>query len=71
MTFRIVFSWKSGKHMPLVSRPFSINTYCLSKLWFRSSSVDMREGDISAITSKVKSYCYQDLLLKPSEVTLF
>ena len=28
-------SWKSGKFMPLVSRPFSINTYCLSKVWFR------------------------------------
>ena len=64
-------AWKSGKHMPLVSRPYSLNTYCLSKLWFRTCSVDLREGDISAITSKVKSYCYQDLLLKPSEVTLF
>ena len=64
-------AWKSGKHMPLVSRQYSLNTYCLSKPWFRTCSVDLREGDISAITSKVKSYCYQDLLLKPSEVTLF
>ena len=64
-------AWKSGKHMPLVARPYSLNTYCLSKLWFRTCSVDLREGDIAAITSKVKSYLYQDLLLKPSEVTLF
>ena len=57
--------------MPLVSRPFSINTYCLSKVWFRTSSVDLRAGDITAITSKIKSYCYQDLYQKPSEVLLF
>ena len=64
-------SWKSGKFMPLVSRPFSINTYCTSKLWFRTGSVDLRAGDITAITSKLKSYCYQDLFQKPSEVLLY
>ena len=68
---KCIGSWKSGKFMPLVSRPFSLNTYCLSKLWFRTSTVDMRVGDIKAITSKVKSYCYQDLYQKPSEVLLF
>ena len=66
-----VGAWKSGKHLPLVSRPYSLNTYCMSKVWFRTSSVDMREGDITAITSRAKSYCYQDLLQKPSEVVLF
>ena len=55
----------------MVARPFSINTYCLSKVWFRTSSLDLREGDIAAITSKAKSYIYPDLLQKPSEVTLF
>ena len=64
-------SWKSGKFMPLVSRPFSINTYCTSKVWFRTGSVDLRVGDVTAITSKLKSYCYQDLLQKPSEVLLY
>ena len=64
-------SWKSGKFMPLVSSPFSINTYCTSKLWFRTGSVDLRAGDITAITSKLKSYCYQDLFQKPSEVLLY
>ena len=66
-----ISSWKSGKFMPLVCRPFSLNTYCLSKVWFRTSSVDMRAGDITAITSKIKSYCYQDLYQKPSEVLLY
>ena len=64
-------AWKSGKHLDLVSRPYSLNTYCLSKVWLRACSIDMREGDITNITSKIKSYCYQDLLQKPSEVTLF
>ena len=43
-------SWKAGKLMPLVSSPFSINTYCTSKVWFRSGSVDLRVGDVTAIT---------------------
>ena len=68
---RCIGSWKSGKFMPLVSRPFSINTYCLSKVWFKAGSVDLRVGDVTAITSKVKSYCYQDLYQKPSEVLLY
>ena len=57
--------------MPIACRPFSVNTYCLRKVWFRTSSVDLREGDIKAITSRVKSYCYQDLFQKPSEVLLY
>ena len=64
-------SWKSGKFMPLVCRPFSINTYCLSKVWFRAGSVDLRALDITAINSKVKSYVYPDLFQKPSEVLLY
>ena len=64
-------SWKSGKFMPLISRPFSVNTYCSSKIWFRTFSVDMRVADITAISSKLKSYCYQDLFQKPSEVMLY
>ena len=50
-------SWKSGKFMPLISRPFSLNTYCSSKIWFRTGSVDLRGCDVAAITSKLKSYC--------------
>ena len=57
--------------MPLISRPFSVNTYCSSKIWFRTFSVDMRVADITAISSKLKSYCYQDLFQKPSEVMLY
>ena len=64
-------SWKSGECMPLVSRPFSINTYCLSKVCFRTGSIDLRVGDIKAITSKVKSYIHQDMYQKPSEVLIF
>ena len=64
-------SWKSGKFMPLVCRPFSINTYCTSKIWFRTGSVDLRVADVTAITSKLKSYCYQDMFQKPSEVLLY
>ena len=33
--------------------------------------MDLRVGDISAISSKIKSYIYQDLYQKPSEVLLY
>ena len=64
-------SWKSGKFLPLTSRPWSINTYCLSKLWYRAACLDFRVGDCDAITSAVKGWLYQDMLLKPQEMLLF
>ena len=66
-----IAAWKSGKFLPLVCRPFSLNTYALSRVWFRTHSVDLRVGDISTLSSLCKSYLYQDMLEKPSELVLF
>ena len=57
--------------MPLVCRPFSLNSYCLSKAWFRTHSVDLRAGDITAYTSACKGWLYQDMLEKPNELLLY
>ena len=57
--------------MPLICRPFSVNSYAISKIWFRTHSVDLRTGDIASITSLCKSYIYQDMLEKPSELVLY
>ena len=65
-----VNSWKSGKFLPLTSRPWSLNTYCLPKLWYRRACLDLRVGDSSAIASNVKGWLYQDLLIKPEEILL-
>ena len=43
--------WRSGKFMELNMRGWSINSYCLSKIWFRTKSVDLRVCDIKKITS--------------------
>ena len=32
--------------------PFSIHKYCTSKVWFRTISVDLREAEVTVITSK-------------------
>ena len=56
--------------MPLSMRPWSINCYVLSKVWFRCRSVDLRVSDLSAISSSVKSWLYADLLEKPSEAVM-
>ena len=63
-------SWRSGKFLPLTSRPWSINIYCLSKLWYRTGCVDLRVGDTTSITSSVKSWLYQDMLEKPQEMVI-
>ena len=63
-------SWKSGKFMDLTSRPWSINSFALSKVWFRCHTVDLRVVDHTSVTSKVKSWLYQDQLLKPEEMVL-
>ena len=58
-------TWKSGKFLPLTSRPWSLNSYCLSKLWYKTNCLDLRVGDCNAITSSVKGWMYQDKLIKP------
>ena len=63
--------WKAGRFMPLTLRPYSANTYALSKVWFKCSSVNLRNQDIDSITSQVKSWLYQDCLEKPSELVLY
>ena len=56
--------------MPLTMRPLSVNNFALSKVWFRCSSVNLREGDISTINSSIKSWLYADLYEKPSEAIM-
>ena len=62
--------WKGGKFMPLSMRGGSINTYCLSTVWFKSHSVDLRVMDISKISKAVTSWLYADMLSKPEEMIM-
>jgi hypothetical protein len=63
--------WKSGRFMPLTIRPYSANTYALSKVWFKCSCLNLRAQDISFINSQVKSWLHQDCLEKPGELVLY
>ena len=63
--------WKSGKFVPFTSRPISVNTYILSKLWYKTSAIDFRIGDEEKIVSSLKSWIYQDCFLKPEEEILY
>jgi hypothetical protein len=65
-----VNAWKSGKFMDLTSRPWSLNSFALSKVWYRCHSVDLRVSDISSVTSKIKSWLFQDQVEKPEEMIL-
>ena len=52
-------------------RSWSVNQYCLSKVFFRTHSVDLRVMDVNKITSSVKSWMYADQLLKPEELVMY
>ena len=56
--------------MPLTNRPHSLNTYCLPKVWFKCSSVNLRVCDVTKITSNIKSWLFADQLEKPGELVL-
>ena len=67
---RTISHWKSGRFMPLVNRPYSLNLFCLSKVWFKCSSLNMRVSDINKISSSLKSFLFADQLEKPPEHVL-
>ena len=67
----LIGSWKSGKFMDLTNRPWSLNTFALSKVWFKCHTVDLRALDINSINSKIKSWLFQDQLEKPQDMILF
>ena len=56
--------------MDISCRPWSLNTFALTKVWFKCHTVDLRVSDISSVTSKVKSRLFQDQLEKPTEMVL-
>ena len=64
-------NWKSGKFMPFTSRPWSLNVYCLSKIWYKTACLDLLLGDSTAMTSCLKGWLYQDMILKPQEMMLY
>ena len=57
--------------MPLINRPYSINSFCLAKVWFRCNSINLRCCDIAKISACVKSWLFADQLEKPEESILF
>ena len=42
--------WKAGKFMPVTQRGWSLNSFALSKIWFRTKCVELRVCDINKIT---------------------
>ena len=67
----IINKWISGKFMPLMDWPKSVNTFALSKIWYRSAAIDFKCGDIAKFYSKIKSWIYQDSFLKLDQKLLF
>ena len=64
----VIGCWRGGKFMALTDRPHSLNSFCLSKVWFRCSSI--RFSDFQKITSTIKTWLYADQLEKPQDHVL-
>ena len=56
--------------MPITQRCWSLNSYALSKVWFRTRCVNLRECDFKKGNSACKSWLYQDRFAKPEEMVL-
>ena len=63
--------WQSGRFMPITQRPWSVNSYAISKVWFKCNCLDIRVLDSTIITSKVKAWLLADQLEKPEEMILY
>ena len=63
--------WRGGRFTPLTQRPWSLNTYALSKVWYRSNCIDLRVKDIAAISSKIKAWLYMDQFEKPEDIVTY
>ena len=68
---RVIGPWKGGKFMPLSQRSHSLNTYCLSKIWFKCPSIELRVTDLTKISTLIKSWLFQDQLIKPEDHVLY
>ena len=64
-------SSRTGKFMPYTCRPFSINNYASSKIWFKSHTVNLRETDYKNMNSSLKKWLYADQFIKPEESVLY
>ena len=51
--------------------PYKQKTYAFSKIWFKCHTVDLWATDITSLTSKAKSWLFQDMLEKPEPMILY
>ena len=60
--------WHSEKFMPLTQRPWSVNSFAVSKILYKCNCLDLRVVDTTNITSKVKAWLLADQLEKPEDM---
>ena len=67
----VIGSWRVGRFMPMTERGWSINTFALSKVWYRTHCVDLRQGDVNNINKSVRQFLFADQLESPMEVVRY
>ena len=60
--------WRAGRFMPINERSHSINTYALSRVWYKAHCIPLRIEDINHINATTRKWLLADLLVKPSNL---
>lgn len=63
--------WRVGRFMPITERGWSLNTYALSKVWYKSHCVPLRAADVNAINGTTRKWLYADQLVKPADLVKY
>ena len=63
--------WRDGRFMPLVERSHSLNTYALTKIWYKAHTIEYRVSDINSFNKQAYSWLYADQLCKPQDHVKF
>ena len=63
--------WRVGRFMPITERGWSLNTYALSKVWYKSHCVPLRAADVNSINGTTRKWLYTDQLVKPMDLNKY
>ena len=62
---RVADRWKGGRFYDFLLRPYIVNTYLFSNIWYAASVLDLQLGHLDEIQKKGNQYLHSDCFLKP------
>ena len=60
--------WKGGRFYDFLLRPYIVNTYLFSNIWYSAGVIDLQLGHLDDIQKRGNQYVHSDCFLKPQKV---